>query len=192
MAVENSVSNDFWSTFSIVLTFLIAAYPVCVKSPYQIWVKLAQWFHSRCLKKDQRLKSHTSNVAIENANIVDECRSKIVRNRVLDCHLSPNWRQMTIKNTVSIDFWFLFVDCEERFRLPPTRCESHWNTFRSQISIQRRWANNRLDVVYFRLDQYYYRCSSDFLQNVSFICIQSLIITCKYADSAISQFQIAH
>ena len=28
-----------------------------------------------------------------------------------------------IENTVSIDFWSAFVDCEERFRLQPTRCE---------------------------------------------------------------------
>ena len=37
--------------------------------------------------------------------IIDKCRSKIVRNRVFDCHLSPNWRQMAIKNTVSSDFF---------------------------------------------------------------------------------------
>ena len=28
MAIENSVSNYFWSTLSIVLTFMISAYPV--------------------------------------------------------------------------------------------------------------------------------------------------------------------
>ena len=38
--------------------------------------------------------------------------------------LSPNRRQMTIENTVSIDFWSAFVDCLERFRLPPTRCDT--------------------------------------------------------------------
>ena len=27
------------------------------------------------------------------------------------CHLSPNWRQMAIKNTVSSDFLFTFIDC---------------------------------------------------------------------------------
>ena len=31
-------------------------------------------------------------------------RSKIGRNRVFYCHLSLDWRQMAIKNTVSIDF----------------------------------------------------------------------------------------
>ena len=46
----------------------------------------------------------TRKGAIENVNNIDERRSKIVRNRVFDCHLSPNWRQMTIKNTVSSDF----------------------------------------------------------------------------------------
>ena len=28
---------------------------------------------------------------------------------VFDCHLSPDWRQMAIKNTVSSDFWSTFV-----------------------------------------------------------------------------------
>ena len=49
--------------------------------------------------------------------------AKIVRNRVFDGHLSLDWRQMTIENTVSVDFWSAFIDCEERFRLPPTRCK---------------------------------------------------------------------
>ena len=34
----------------------------------------------------------------------DEGRSKITRNSVFDCHLSPAGRQMTIKNSVSSDF----------------------------------------------------------------------------------------
>ena len=29
---------------------------------------------------------------------------KIIRNRVFDCHLSFNWRQMAMENTVSSDF----------------------------------------------------------------------------------------
>ena len=48
--------------------------------------------------------SHYRLAAIENVNTIDERRSKTVRNRVLDCHLSPEWRQMAIENTVSIDF----------------------------------------------------------------------------------------
>ena len=50
----------------------------------------------------------------QNINTMGECRSKIVRNRAFDCHLSPNWWQMAIENTentVSSDFdplrWFL-------------------------------------------------------------------------------------
>ena len=35
---------------------------------------------------------------------------KIVRNKVFDCHLSPDWRQMAIGNTVYSDFWSAFVD----------------------------------------------------------------------------------
>ena len=30
--------------------------------------------------------------------------TKIARNRVFDCHLSPDWRQMAIENTVSSHF----------------------------------------------------------------------------------------
>ena len=41
---------------------------------------------------------------MENVNTIDERRSKIVRNSVFDCYLSPEWRQMAIKNTVSSDF----------------------------------------------------------------------------------------
>ena len=37
-------------------------------------------------------------------NTIDERRSKLVRNRVVDCHLSPDWRQIAIENTVSSDF----------------------------------------------------------------------------------------
>ena len=47
---------------------------------------------------------HTGQAAIENVNTIDERRSKLVRNRVFDCHLSPVWRQMAIKSTVSSDF----------------------------------------------------------------------------------------
>ena len=39
-------------------------------------------------------------MAIENANTIEECRSKINRNSVLDCHLSHHWRQMAIEITV--------------------------------------------------------------------------------------------
>ena len=39
---------------------------------------------------------------------IDECRSKIDRNSVFDCHLSPVRRQKAIKNSVSIDF-FIYI-----------------------------------------------------------------------------------
>ena len=35
---------------------------------------------------------------------IDECGSKIDRNSVFDCHLSPVERQMAMKNPVSNDF----------------------------------------------------------------------------------------
>ena len=46
---------------------------------------------------------------------IDECRSKIDRNSVFDCHLSPVGRQMTIENTVSIDLWSMFLDSIDIF-----------------------------------------------------------------------------
>ena len=51
---------------------------------------------------------------------IDEPGSKIARNSVFDCHLSPNWRQMAIENSVSNDFLSPFVDCINVFdcRLP--------------------------------------------------------------------------
>ena len=38
-------------------------------------------------------------------NTIDERRSKIVRDRVFDCHLSPEWRQTAIVNIVSSDIY---------------------------------------------------------------------------------------
>ena len=35
---------------------------------------------------------------------IDERGSKIDKNSVIDCHLSPVWRQIAIKNSVSYDF----------------------------------------------------------------------------------------
>ena len=36
---------------------------------------------------------------------IDEHGSKIARNSVFDCQLSPNWRQMAIENSVSDHFY---------------------------------------------------------------------------------------
>ena len=47
---------------------------------------------------------HTGYAAIVNVNTIDERRSKIVRNRVFDCHLSSDWPQMAKENTVSSYF----------------------------------------------------------------------------------------
>ena len=41
---------------------------------------------------------------------IDERESKIARNSVFDCHLSPVGRQMTIENSVSNYFLSTFVD----------------------------------------------------------------------------------
>ena len=42
---------------------------------------------------------------------IDERGSKIARNSVFNCHLSPVGRQMPIENSVSNNFWSEFVDC---------------------------------------------------------------------------------
>ena len=51
---------------------------------------------------------------------IDERESKIDRNSVFDCHLSPVWQQMTMENNVSIDFLSTFLDSIglSAFRLP--------------------------------------------------------------------------
>ena len=60
--------------------------------------------------------NHMGYAEIENANTIEERTSKINRNSAFDCHLAPVGRQMATENTVSIDFWSVFVvfDC----RLP--------------------------------------------------------------------------
>ena len=63
-------------------------------------------------------------MAIDNTNTIEERRLKMNRNSVFYCHLLPFWQQMAIENTVSIDFWSMFVNCWLRFRLLPTRCEN--------------------------------------------------------------------
>ena len=52
-----------------------------------------------------------SKTATENVNTIDKRRSKIVRNRVFDCHLSPDWRQMAIEKNISNDFSSAFINC---------------------------------------------------------------------------------
>ena len=41
---------------------------------------------------------------------IDDLGSKFARNSVFDCHLSPIWQQMAIKNSVSNNFLSTFVD----------------------------------------------------------------------------------
>ena len=51
---------------------------------------------------------------------IDDRGSKNARNSVLDCHLLPTGQQMTIENSVSIDFLSTFFDSINLFecRLP--------------------------------------------------------------------------
>ena len=46
---------------------------------------------------------------------IDKGGSKIDRNRVFDCHLSPAGRQMAIENAFSIDFLSTFLNSIDVF-----------------------------------------------------------------------------
>ena len=63
----------------------------------------------KCLVTFRKCIKHTGKAAIENALNNGRSRIKIDRNSVYDCHLSPDWQQMAIKNTVSIDFLSTFI-----------------------------------------------------------------------------------
>ena len=54
---------------------------------------------------------------------IDERGSKIARNNVFDCDLSPIGKQMAIKDSVSSDILSTFVDNTNVFDLPTIRCE---------------------------------------------------------------------
>ena len=52
---------------------------------------------------------------------------------LFDWHLTPNWQQMAIENTVFCDLWSAFINCSEHFPLP-VRCDKrayfydNWNS----------------------------------------------------------------
>ena len=69
----------------------------------------------------------TGYVAIENVNAINEFRSKSLETEFLIAFCRPTGDKLHLKNTVSSEFWSMFVDCYERFRLPPTR----YDEFRS-------------------------------------------------------------
>ena len=52
---------------------------------------------------------------------IDKRGSKIDRNSVFDCHLSPVWRQMAIENSVSNNF-YLISSIVLAFSIAPTLC----------------------------------------------------------------------
>ena len=53
---------------------------------------------------------HTGKAAMENALNNRQTWTKITRNSVFACHLSPVGQQMAIENTVSNNLWSTFVD----------------------------------------------------------------------------------
>ena len=76
------------------------------------WSSEASWSESTLFSPKKMVLSFEkifamwTFITIENVNTINKHRSKIVRNRVFDCHLSPVWRQMAIENTVTSDFFF--------------------------------------------------------------------------------------
>ena len=61
-------------------------------------------------RRDEKTRDTDSRIItpdrrqLKKVNAIDKGRSKIVKNRVFDCHLSPDWRQMATEHTVSSDF----------------------------------------------------------------------------------------
>ena len=60
-----------------------------------------------------------------------KCWSKIAINSVFDCYLSPVWRQLAIKNSVSNYFWSTFVDSVS-FSIAAYEVWSSADTFRKR------------------------------------------------------------
>ena len=87
--------------------------------------------------------------ANKNVNTIDERGSRIARNRALDCHLSPDWRQMAIQNTVSSDLRSAFIDCSERFRLSPVRYDK--GAYFMLIEIVWSFLHKTLATIYLNL-----------------------------------------
>ena len=67
---------------------------------------------------------------------IDERGSKFARNSVFDCHLSPVRRQMAIKNSVSNDFLFTFVDSINVF---DCRLSGVSTLVKVSVALQQRW-----------------------------------------------------
>ena len=99
--------------------------------------------------------THTGYAAIENVNIIDERRSKIVRNRVYDRHLSPERGQKTIENIVSSVFYPRSsivksdFDCRLSGKLPKIGVLTHYLLWRLLITF-----GNSLDPNYLTLGWY--------------------------------------
>ena len=58
--------------------------------------------------------------------IIQECGSKLTKNSVFDCHLSPVGRQMAIENSVSNDFLSKFVDSIDIFDRENYATNGNW------------------------------------------------------------------
>ena len=56
-------------------------------------------------KRNRLFYNHTDRRQSKTLSTIDERRSKIDRNGVFDCHLSPKERQIAIENIVSNDFY---------------------------------------------------------------------------------------
>ena len=85
---------------------------------------------------------------------IDERGSKITRNSVFNCHLSPVGWQMAIKNSVSNDFWSMFIHSINVFEcdhVGEKQCGS-WSTGFIRSFINTAW-------VIIHLGLYTYECT---------------------------------
>ena len=86
---------------AVIITIAILAFGGISVLVILLFMKWKGYMKTR--NRRNTLLYHIGQEAIENVHAIDECGSKIARNRAFDCRLSPDWRQMAIENTVSSD-----------------------------------------------------------------------------------------
>ena len=120
-AHDQSVAVFYRIIWSIGFTFNFLALPTMY----------VQYYGSECsIHLDLLLKYFITLDRRQSKTLLttDESRSKIARNSVFYCHLSPIWRQMAIENSVSKDFLSTFMDSINVLTFPTiaTYLECSW------------------------------------------------------------------
>ena len=106
-----------------------------------------------------------------------KCGSKIARNSVFDCHLSPVGRQMAIKISVSNYFWSTFVDSINVFWLPLIRCDLVMCKFCFLMEDLREMGQNKTHYNILRWLWFNLIMGDNFLINIRIISSCTIIVT---------------